>query len=188
MRKEAKPKPWIFAVMIPPHLESAFRPYPQQPGAFVSPGFTLFELLLVMLLMGILTAMGIGVLSLGKNALHQAGSMVVTAASSARSRALLMNILIRLHFTASTLVLSSPDGKLYVSESLPEGVIIRSVNGQVLTAKEYSACFLPRGVVQEHILILQADGESLSVYIPAVGAAEMFDGERTRDSIFKELL
>lgn len=182
-------KPWIFAVMTLPRLKALFRfNLLQQPGTFGSPGFTLFELLVVMLLMGILMAMGIGVLSLGKNPLHQAGRIIVTAASSARSRALLLNTPVFLHFTASTLVLTSSDGKLHVSESLPEGVTIRSINGKFMTAKEHNACFLPRGVVQEQVLILQADGESLSVYIPAVGSAEIFDGERTHDSIFKELL
>lgn len=151
-------------------------------------GFTLLEMLMVLVIMGILVAVGVGSFSVERNPLYAGAQALVTATATARSRALLLNAPVTLELEPSSLEILSPGGDPPLRESFPEGMSAASVDGQSLVGTPYRFLFHPLGVVQEHVVHLQAGQDTLSVYIPATGTARILEGQFSLEQIRKEFL
>lgn len=151
-------------------------------------GFTLLELLVVLVIMGILVAVGVGSLSVERNPLYAGAQSLVTAAAAARSRALLLNAPVTLEVGQDALEIASAGGEPPLREAFPKGMYATSVDGQSLLGTPYRVLFHPLGVVQEHVVLLQAGQDTLSVYIPATGTARILDGHFSLEQIRKEFL
>ena len=135
-----------------------------------SAGFTLLELLIVLVIMGVLVAVGAGALSVERNPLYTGAQALVTASSTARSRALLLN------------------GDRPLREAFPKGMSAASVDEHYLLGGSQKLLFHPLGVVQEHVVHLQSGQDTLSVYIPATGTARILEGQFSLEQIRKEFL
>ncbi len=151
-------------------------------------GFTLLEMLIVLVIMGILVAVGVGSFSVERNPLYAGAQTLVTATATARSRALLLNAPVTLELGANSLEISSPGGDPPLREDFPKGMSAASVNGQSLLGTPYRFLFHPLGVVQEHVVQMQAGQDTLSVYIPATGTARILEGPFLLEQIRKEFL
>lgn len=172
----ARPKPGV-----PAH---SLRSLSGHPGA----GFTLLEMLMVLVIMGILVAVGVGSFSVERNPLYAGAQALVTATATARSRALLLNAPVTLELGADSLEISSPGGGPPLREDFPKGMSAASVNGQSLLGTPCRFLFHPLGVVREHVVQMQAGQDTLSVYIPATGTARILEGSFSLEQIRKEFL
>ncbi len=150
-------------------------------------GFTLLELLVVLLIAGILLGIGIGAVSTGKNALSGAAQLLVTAALTARSRAMLCNAPVTLRLSPGALAVSGGPESLWEKE-FPRGVEAVSVNGSPLSGGALSVVFQPLGLVREQVVVLRSDAAELSVYVPATGSPRVLEGRYTLERIRKEYL
>lgn len=156
-------------------------------GKPASGGFTLLELLIVLIILGIMVAVGAGALPLGQP-LRDGAQLIVTAVATARSRALLLNAPVTLELSQEDLELRFPNGDQPVREKFPHGMTVLSVNEESLLASPKTLRFLPLGVVQEHVVLLQSGRNVLSVYVPATGTARILDGTFSLEQIRKEFL
>ena len=145
-----------------------------------SAGFTLLELLIVLVIMGVLVAVGAGALSVERNPLYTGAQALVTASSTARSRALLLNAPVTLELGQTFMEISS--------EAFPKGMSAASVDEHYLLGGSQKLLFHPLGVVQEHVVHLQSGQDTLSVYIPATGTARILEGQFSLEQIRKEFL
>ena len=157
-------------------------------GRRASGGFTLLELLIVLVIMGVMVAVGAGSLPMERNPLHAGAQILVTAAATARSRALLLNAPVVLEVGQDALEIVSPNGEQPIREPFPKGMSAVSVNGRTLLGSPQQLRFHPLGVVQEHVVQLQSGQDSLSVYVPATGTARILDGQLSLEQIRKEFL
>ena len=148
-------------------------------------GFTLLELLIVLLIAGIL--LGIGAVSTEKNALSGAAQLLVTAALTARSRAMLCNAPVRLRLSPGAVAVSGGPESLW-EKAFPRGVEAVSVNGSLLAGGARSVVFQSLGLVREQVVVLRSDAAELSVYIPATGTARILEGQFSLEQIRKEFL
>ncbi len=151
-------------------------------------GFTLLELLIVLVIMGVLAAVGAGALAPERNPLHAGAQTLVTAVATARSRALLLNAPVTLELGQTYLEIHSPNGDPPLREDFPKGLSALSVNGRPLLGSPQHLLFHPLGVVREHVVHLQSGRDSLSIYVPATGTARMLDGQFSLEQIRKEFL
>ena len=152
-----------------------------------SAGFTLLELLIVLVLMGVLAAVGAGALSVERNPLYTGAQALVTASSTARSRALLLNAPVTLELGQTFMEISSENGDRPLREAFPKGMSAASVDEHYLLGGSQKLLFHPLGVVQEHV-VLQSGQDTLSVYIPAMGTARILEGQFSLEQIRKEFL
>lgn len=150
-------------------------------------GFTLLELLIVLLIAGILLGIGIGAVSTEKNALSGAAQLLVTAALTARSRAMLCNAPVRLRLSPGAVAVSGGPESLW-EKAFPRGVEAVSVNGSLLAGGARSVVFQSLGLVREQVVVLRSDASELSVYIPATGGPRVLEGRYTLEQIRKEYL
>ena len=151
-----------------------------------SAGFTLLELLIVLVIMGVLVAVGAGALSVERNPLYTGAQALVTASSTARSQALLLNAPVTLGQTF--MEISSENGDRPLREAFPKGMSAASVDEHYLLGGSQKLLFHPLGVVQEHVVHLQSGQDTLSVYIPATGTARILEGQFSLEQIRKEFL
>ena len=147
-----------------------------------SAGFTLLELLIVLVIMGVLVAVGAGALSVERNPLYTGAQALVTASSTARSRALLLNAPVTLELGQTFMEISSENGDRPLREAAA------SVDEHYLLGGSQKLLFHPLGVVQEHVVHLQSGQDTLSVYIPATGTARILEGQFSLEQIRKEFL
>ena len=148
-----------------------------------SAGFTLLELLIVLVIMGVLVAVGAGALSVEQNP-----QALVTASSTARSRALLLNAPVTLELGQTFMEISSENGDRPLREAFPKGMSAASIDEHYLLGGSQKLLFHPLGVVQEHVVHLQSGQDTLSVYIPATGTARILEGQFSLEQIRKEFL
>ena len=153
-----------------------------------SAGFTLLELLIVLVIMGVLVAVGAGALSVERNPLYTGAQALVTASSTARSRALLLNAPVTLELGQTFMEISSENGDRPLREAFPKGMSAASVDEHYLLGGSQKLLFHPLGVVQEHVVHLQSGQDTLSVYIPATGTARILEGQFSLEQIRKEFL
>lgn len=153
-----------------------------------SAGFTLLELLIVLVIMGVLVAVGAGALSVERNPLYTGAQALVTASSTARSRALLLNAPVTLELGQTFMEISSENGDRPLREAFPKGMSAASVDEHYLLGGSQKLLFHPLGVVQEHVVHLQSGRDTLSVYIPATGTARILEGQFSLEQIRKEFL
>ena len=151
-----------------------------------SAGFTLLELLIVLVIMGVLVAVGAGALSVERNPLYTGAQALVTASSTARSRAL--NAPVTLELGQTFMEISSENGDRLLRETFPKGMSAASVDEHYLLGGSQKLLFHPLGVVQEHVVHLQSGQDTLSVYIPATGTARILEGQFSLEQIRKEFL
>ena len=128
-----------------------------------SAGFTLLELLIVLVIMGVLVAVGAGALSVERNPLYTGAQALVTASST-------------------------ENGDRPLREAFPKGMSAASVDEHYLLGGSQKLLFHPLGVVQEHVVHLQSGQDTLSVYIPATGTARILEGQFSLEQIRKEFL
>lgn len=152
-----------------------------------SAGFTLLELLIVLVIMGVLVAVGAGALSVERNPLYTGAQALVTASSTARSRALLLNAPVTLEL-GQTFMEIKENGDRPLREAFPKGMSAASVDEDYLLGGSQKLLFHPLGVVQEHVVHLQSGQDTLSVYIPATGTARILEGQFSLEQIRKEFL
>ena len=152
-----------------------------------SAGFTLLELLIVLVIMGVLVAVGAGALSVERNPLYTGAQALVTASSTARSQALLLNAPVTLELGQTFMEISSENGDRPLREAFPKGMSAASVDEHYLLGGSQKL-FHPLGVVQEHVVHLQSGQDTLSVYIPATGTARILEGQFSLEQIRKEFL
>ena len=153
-----------------------------------SAGFTLLELLIVLVIMGVLVAVGAGALSVERNPLYTGAQALVTASSTASSRALLLNAPVTLELGQTFMEISSENGDRLLRETFPKGMSAASVDEHYLLGGSQKLLFHPLGVVQEHVVHLQSGQDTLSVYIPATGTARILEGQFSLEQIRKEFL
>ena len=153
-----------------------------------SAGFTLLELLIVLVIMGVLVAVGAGALSVERNPLYTGAQALVTASSTARSRALLLNAPVTLELGQTFMEISSENGDRPLREAFPKGMSAASVDEHYLLGGSQKLLFHPLGVVQEHVVHLQSGQDTLSVYIPATGTARILEGQFSLEQIRKEFI
>lgn len=153
-----------------------------------SAGFTLLELLIVLVIMGVLVAVGAGALSVERNPLYTGAQALVTASSTARSRALLLNAPVTLELGQTFMEISSENGDRPLREAFPKGMSAASVDEHYLLGGSQKLLFHPLGVAQEHVVHLQSGQDTLSVYIPATGTARILEGQFSLEQIRKEFL
>ena len=147
-----------------------------------SAGFTLLELLIVLVIMGVLVAVGAGALSVERNPLYTGAQALVT------SRALLLNAPVTLELGQTFMEISSENGDRPLREAFPKGMSAASVDEHYLLGGSQKLLFHPLGVVQEHVVHLQSGQDTLSVYIPATGTARILEGQFSLEQIRKEFL
>lgn len=151
-------------------------------------GFTLLELLIVLVIMGIVAAVGAGSFSVERNPLYSGAQALVTAASTARSRALMLNRPVTLEIGQTFMEIGSDSGEPPLRETFPKGMDAASVDGHYLLGSTQKLLFHPLGVAQEHAVHLQSGQDTLSVYIPATGTARILEGQFSLEQIRKEFL
>ena len=151
-----------------------------------SAGFTLLELLIVLVIMGVLVAVGAGALSVERNPLYTGAQALVTASSTARS--LLLNAPVTLELGQTFMEISSENGDRPLREAFPKGMSAASIDEHYLLGGSQKLLFHPLGVVQEHVVHLQSGQDTLSVYIPATGTARILEGQFSLEQIRKEFL
>lgn len=153
-----------------------------------SAGFTLLELLVVLVIMSVLVALGAGSFSVERNPLYAGAQSLVTAVSTARSRALLLNAPVTLELGQDSLEIASGDGGKPLRETFPKGMSAASVDEHYMLGGSRKLLFHPLGVVQEHVVHLQSGQDTLSVYVPATGTARILEGRFSLEQIRKEFL
>ena len=149
-----------------------------------SAGFTLLELLIVLVIMGVLVAVGAGALSVERNPLYTGAQALVTASSTA----LLLNAPVTLELGQTFMEISSENGDRPLREAFPKGMSAASIDEHYLLGGSQKLLFHPLGVVQEHVVHLQSGQDTLSVYIPATGTARILEGQFSLEQIRKEFL
>ena len=133
--------------------------------------------------MGVLVAVGAGALSVERNPLYTGAQALVTASSTARSRALLLNAPVTLELGQTFMEISSENGDRPLREAFPKGMSAASVDEHYLLGGSQKLLFHPLGVVH-----LQSGQDTLSVYIPATGTARILEGQFSLEQIRKEFL
>lgn len=149
-------------------------------------GFTLLELLMVLLISGILLGLGLGLVFTEKNGLNQAAQLLVTAAVTARSQAMLHNAPVTLQLSSDTVVVRGATSCW--EKTFPRGVEALSVNGKPLIGGARSVFFQPLGLVQEQVVVVSSGAAAFSVYIPAIGSPVVLEGSYSLERIRKEYL
>ena len=158
-----------------------------------SGGFTLLELLVIMLIVGTLTGIGAGLFSMERNHLEEGARQIEAAVAMARNSAMLRNKPVYLELRPGGLevreqkeaVKGSKDGR----QELPSGVSISAVNGRPFSGTQDAVlCFHPRGVTSERVIWLRDGLRELSMYIPAVGSPFMLNGSVSLEQMRKEYL
>lgn len=149
-------------------------------------GFTLLELLMVLLISGILLGIGLGVIFTEKNGLNQAAQLLVTAAVTARSQAMLRNAPVTLQLSPGAVVVRDAESRW--EKAFAHGVEALSVNGRQLMGDARLVIFQPLGLVQEQVVVMSAGADALSVYIPATGSPLVLEGSYSLERIRKEYL
>ena len=142
-----------------------------------SAGFTLLELLIVLVIMGVLVAVGAGALSVERNPLYTGAQALV-----------LLNAPVTLELGQTFMEISSENGDRLLRETFPKGMSAASVDEHYLLGGSQKLLFHPLGVVQEHVVHLQSGQDTLSVYIPATGTARILEGQFSLEQIRKEFL
>ena len=153
-----------------------------------SAGFTLLELLIVLVIMGVLVAVGAGALSV-----ERIRSTPERRRSSPRPPRPAAG-----HFCSTRPLRSNSARHLWKSarktgdrplrEAFPKGMSAASVDEHYLLGGSQKLLFHPLGVVQEHVVHLQSGQDTLSVYIPATGTARILEGQFSLEQIRKEFL
>lgn len=173
-----------------------------EPGARQSEqGFTLMELLIVLLIVGTMTGVGAGLFSLERNSLHEGARQLETAVSMARNSAMLRNRPVYLELKRESLEIRETEkpsvkgghaeqGEVFLLQELPSGVSIASVNGRDLADGEAESllCFRPQGITGERVVCLGSGARNISIYIPAVGKPLTREGRASLEQMRKEYL
>ena len=171
-----------------------------EPGRRAEQGFTLMELLIVLLLVSTLTGIGAGLFSLERNALHEGARQVETAVSMARNSAMLRNRPVYLELKRESLEIRETEkpspkgmdpgnGETFHVQELPSGVSVAGVNERLLTdSADTLLCFRSLGVASERVIWLSDGPRSISIYIPAVGKPLTLEGRATLEQMRKEYL
>lgn len=174
-------------------------------------GFTLFEMLLVMVIIGVVTAVGFSLSMFQTDSLDKGTQLVMRQVSEGRSRAILLRKPVTMYIDSQKLRLlpeglgasqtlregvasgeSFPEGG-ESGEPLPEDVRVISVNTFPPDTEHAKLVFHPFGIVRESTIHMEQSGRSgqvrqCTVYVPSVGAPRVLSGHQDIDSIMKELL
>ncbi len=145
-------------------------------------GFTLMELMLVLLILGIVLGLGVPWMQGGDSSLDRSGSNLLRLLSEARTDAILSR--------AGTAVVAER-GRLYVEtkqgrrpvDALADGVSLRFFSEAMRGEADGRIAFSPSGVSGECLLLLSWGGQSLSLYVPPVGGALMRFGEHDLEEL-----
>lgn len=148
-------------------------------------GFTLVELLVVLVIISLVTGFALGAFDFGPDETFQAARTVQTMAGSARSQAMLRKREVALILTGKTFEFHPPDvGRQW---SLRDGVSLLSVKKEGgIEEKEGRLVFEPKGITRAAVVILQRGTSVYSVYIPSVGTAKVFAEEINLENVIKE--
>lgn len=139
----------------------------------------------MLLVCGILTGIGAGIVFSGANPLGKAGQMLLTASMTARSRAMLRASPVRMQIDQHGVkIQASSDAhrESPMTAKFSGGVVLDSCNGE----PSCSLIFQPIGLVEEHVVVLSRGASVLSVYVPATGSPKLLEGRYTLDQIRKE--
>ena len=156
-------------------------------------GFSLFELLIVLTIVGVMAALGLNVSVFMADPLQTAEDVLVRQISAGRSRAVLLRRPVTLVVEEQCCYMitdGQPGGE---KMTLPDTVRVVSVNHISPDAKQTHLVFHPFGTVRESVLHLEyrsASGKwrQRTVYVPGVGAPLLLDGHQNLDQIMKEIL
>lgn len=151
-------------------------------------GFTLMEMLLVLVIIGAVTAVGFNVSLFMSDPLDSGAKMLVRQVSAARNRAMLLRKPVALLLTEHGATVEGEN-----TETLTDGVQVVSVNGLPPDSTTSKLIFHPFGVVKESVIHLvhvspQGGVRQRSVYVPGVGTSQILNGHLDMDHIMKELL
>lgn len=162
-----------------------------QPRTERQQGFTLFEMMLVMIIISAVTAVGFSVTLFQADALDEGVRLITRQVSEARSRAMLQRKSVTLSVREQELRLTSDQSDSI--KWLPEGVRVTAVNALPPDEKNGVLVFHPFGIVRESVIHLEQTNRSSTirqrtVYVPGAGAPRVLDGHQDLDRIMKELL
>jgi len=150
-------------------------------------GFTLLELLVVMLLMGIMLAISVGSMFQQENSIRAEAHKIVRIAMEARSRAILLNDSVRIELRRESIRILHKDTILY-NTRLEGDVELDALNEKVIDRKAHSIVVHHLGIINESVIWLQQGSRQTTIYLPAIGAPKIYDDYISLEVIHKELL
>ena len=150
-------------------------------------GFTLLELLVVMLLMGIMLAIGVGSMVQEENTLKAEAHKLVRIAMDARSRAILLNDTVSIELQREYIQILHKDTILYKTR-LEGDVEIDALNGEIVDKKARNIAIHHLGIIDESVIWLQQGKRQSTIYLPAIGGPKIYDKHISLEVVHKELL
>lgn len=148
-------------------------------------GFTLFELLLVLVIIGIGLTFGLASLNLGEPPLTTASRRLEYRFSRARADAILHGTPVILELEPQRLSRQELSGLLVLETFPPEVRVISFGDASLVRVR---LVFGPSGISGEYVLVLQGGDERVTMYIPPVGNTRVLPGAYSLPAIRKNLL
>lgn len=149
-------------------------------------GFTLLELMLSLLIMGIMLGLGIGFLGSSFSTLRDASTHLAANLARARVDAMLSRHRVEMVFEGNRIYQNEEGMSKTLVQTLPADARI-SINGKsLMTSGRERLMFSPLGYTAEKLVHLYDGREYFSIYIPAIGAPFAKAGMLDLDEIRKE--
>lgn len=149
-------------------------------------GFTLLELMLCMAIIGIMLALGIGLLSPRGSPMEDACWRLSTLLSSARSRAMLTRHKVVLEFNGASILQTSAQGEKTALGSLPTGISVNIDGKPLMAGGKALFVFSPLGYTSERVIQLGDATHVWSIYLPSIGAPFFLPGRHDLEELRKE--
>ncbi len=136
-------------------------------------GFTLLELLVVMLLVGIMLTMTTGILFSEDEDISAQTDKLAHIATEARSRAILLNDSVELEISRTYLQIVHGEDILYELE-LENDVELTALNEEALGDDFQAISVHPLGIMEESIVWVQKGDIVATLHIPAIGRPVLY--------------
>lgn len=133
-------------------------------------GFTLLELMLAMVIMGIALALGVAYYHPEHSTLEETAKTLVAQLSSSRADAMLARAKVSVILDGKQVSQLREDGKKRVLSTLPLNMRVALDNQSLSPNKPGEIVFGPAGYTTEYIVLLYTPEHMLTIYVPSIGA------------------
>lgn len=149
-------------------------------------GFTLLELMLSLLIIGIMLGLGIGFLGSSFSTLRDASANLAANLARARVDAMLSRHRVEVVFEGNRIYQNEEGLDRTLMQTLPADARIFIDGKSLMTSAKERLMFSPLGYTTEKLLHLYDGREYFSIYVPAIGAPFARAGMRNLEEIRKE--
>lgn len=150
-------------------------------------GFTLLELLICMLIIGVMLKLGVGAFNVATKNASDTVQTITDAVLQAKSDSLYTGESRQLIFYKNKIELKNKEGVEKVLE-LDDSFPIISINEEIMHPKGIVLSVNSFGLIEESLLIIDNMDTTKSIYIPSIGKILAFDYFITIQDIYDNIL